>query len=304
MGTTPQAPGSPSPKHQGSSFLAYLWGWAKDLAFIGIFVGIALWKGQEPWRDTVSLIKAQLRFVPECKPGETALNCRLPDNTIPPPSEQHRILLAEAFRVIFNEKDVYDRQKYSDYVAALDYGAHYEGILRAVLYGELVKQREFPPKDAPSPAAIKRFVMLWKVISQNHSQTQMLSLNEVRRLKDPVQSLYERTEEKQATKDLSPEAWTTYWENRLVTASVFGLKRALIEYAWERLDDPSQTSLQRARLFAELSVVLAKFQVDLGHSSRMKFEIAEHQEFAQKHPIDRLKLELAVRICRVLNGME
>jgi hypothetical protein len=221
-------------------------------------------------------------------------------------AKENTELLAEMFKVVFNEDEIEDKEQFGSLVLTLNQGASLEGIYRGLVMGSRYRALESKAQAAP-PMELKAFAIEMSEIQDTMKNPSEFSADDAKKAPYiqypdgdlPVPSAHEGSQEvtkKRDKAEVREELLRTF-----IGASTYTLKRTLGDEALKKLDEMKDDRGALAQWYAKLVIRLSASKVDFGLALRNQPDFDFHFRFAQRMALDRVKWEVLNRYHRYLN---
>jgi hypothetical protein len=221
-------------------------------------------------------------------------------------AKQNSELLAEIYKVVFNEDEVEDKSDYGSLVNSLNQGASLEGIYRGLVMGSRYRALESKAQGA-SPAELKFFAIEMAELQSAMRQPTQFSETEAKKppsIDYPDGSLATPTAgAATVTKKRDKAEIMAGLLKTFIGASVYTLKRTLGDEALRKFDEDKDDIGNLARWYASTVVRLSQSKVDFGLELRNRADFDFHFRFAKNMAVDRVKWEALNRYHRYLNAV-
>ena len=215
-------------------------------------------------------------------------------------------LLAEMYKVVFDEKEVDSKTDFGTLVSTLNQGASLEGIYRGLVMGSRYRALE-TKSQAANPTELKAFANEMADLQDSMKNPSEFVAEEARKaptIQYPDGSLsvpVAHDGSQEVTKKRDKAVVRDELLQTFIGASGFTLKRTLGDEALKKFDEMKDDRGDMAQWYAKLVLRLADSKVDFGLALRNQSDFDFHFKFAQKMATDRVKWEVLNRYHRYLN---
>jgi hypothetical protein len=221
-------------------------------------------------------------------------------------AKENSELLAEIYRVTFNQDQVEEKTDFPGLHNSLNQGASLEGIYRGIVSGSRYRALE-SKSQAAGPSELKVFaeeMAELQAVMRDPTEFSPVDAKKAPEIDFPDGTVpVGVTPRSQVVRKKVEKAERVQEILRIfIGASLFTLKRTLCEEALRKFDEDKDDPGSLAQWYARTVVRLANTKVDFGLELRNRPDFDFHFKFAQRMARDRVKWEALNRYHRTLNA--